>query len=253
MGIAEVGTTSESGLADELTTPRSPAYSLELGRVVDMLGWTDLERQAHAVLGAMVTLAEAAGTQRREVSIHSGQPGSTPPRSSTVCRCGCPSLLDHHQAALERALEVDVAEAGEPRRFRSALLRAAEDLRSALHAGTTLGDALDDGDGMSPERVDLILERYPGVPSHRASLLESESGRGYISAEAMRRLRGRNAHGLELGWPHPPDEDLREQVLRRHRTFPELSDRQIARDLDLGSSTVSRWLKGNRVTDEAAA
>lgn len=240
----------------ELITPRSPAYSLELGRVVDTLGWVDLEEQAHAVLNAMITLAEAAGTQRREVSIHRGQPGSTAPRSNPVCRCDCPSLRDHHQRALERALELDTADGGEPRRFRSALLRAAEDLRSAVLGGDRLASGEgepDDGDGMSPERADLIVERYPGVPSHRAALLESSSGRGYIPASALRRARARNGCGLELGWPHPPDEDLVEQVLTLHRTFPEKSDRDIARELDLGKSTVSRWLQGRRVTDQAAA
>jgi hypothetical protein len=241
---------------EQLITPRSPAYSLELGRVIDTLGWTDLEQQAHAVLNAMITLAEAAGTQRREVSIHRGQPGSSPPRSAPVCRCNCPSLRDHHQRALERALELDTADGGEPRRFRSALLRAAEDLRSAVLGGGRLPsdeDEPEDGDGMSPERADLICERYQGVPSRRAALLESESGRGYITASALRRARSRNGFGLELGWPHPADDELVEQVLTLHRTFPERSDRDIARELDLGKSTISRWLQGRRVTDQAAA
>jgi hypothetical protein len=219
---------------------------------VDRMGWAELERTARTVLAAFSLVAEAPGAHVRETSTARGRAGSTVPRATPVCRCGCPSQHDHWVRVLGEARDADVARAAEsadgtpqvpePRRFRSAVFRAAEDLHGVSHA--VRRDVRRES-AHGPELADFVCERYQGVPADRAAVLETRRrGQGLVTAAAIRRIRSRNGHGMELGEPHPPDEEIADQVLTFHRMGQ--SDREIARAMDLGRKAVSEILAGRR-------
>lgn len=219
---------------------------------VDTMGWRELELTARAVLRAFSYVAEAPGAQLRETMTARAKSGSSIPRSTPVCKCGCPSQRDHWQAQLDLATDRDVARATvddgsvpvdvEPTSFRDAVFRASEDLASTrndsgrqAHTSSTAG----------PEWADFVCARYQGVPAQRVAIFESRRrGAGFVSAGTVRRTRARNNHGAELGEPVPPDEELADQVLIAHRSGS--SDREIARDLDIGRRAVSAMLEGKR-------
>lgn len=219
-----------------------------LSRVVDGLPWRELEQLANEVLGALLLIVESNGAQRRDVSIARTHPGSTAPPASPMCRCECPSRRDHWDGQLRQARDADVAaahagEAPTPRRFAGAIVRAAEDLRLARRGPRERPTEAEISTHRGPERVDYVLERWAGIPAARAAVLESARA-GHVDAAAIRRIRSTNGYGIELGEPRAPDADLEDQVLTLHRMGR--SDREIAVELDMGSSSVSRMLKGKR-------
>jgi hypothetical protein len=233
---------------------------LHLVTAVDHMTWADLERTSRAVLAGFSLVVEADGTQRHEVSIARTKPDGNAPHLTPGCTCGCPSLRDHWQGILDVAADRDIADAfdgsaavdPEPRRFRHAVFRAAEDLWHARVAPARPTD--EDGNVAAlsgPDRADFICDRYAGLPADRAAVLESSRGGGPVSAAAIRSIRSRNGYGMNHGEPRPPEPDLLEKVLVMAGCGS--SEREIARTLDIGRKAVHRFITDHRPDDSEAA
>jgi hypothetical protein len=224
-----------------------------LALAVDQMTWPELERSARAILAGLALVVESAGAQRKTISIARPHPEGAAPTATPMCPCGCPSRRDHWDGKLKAAVERDVAAAGgwdaeamEPRAFRHTVFQAAEDLRLSRVGprGRASGEA-EEKTRIGAGRSDFICQRYAGMPSARAAHLESQRA-GPVDREAIRRTRSRNGFGMEMGEPRPLPADLDEQLMSLHRQGR--SDVQIATELDMGDSQVSRLLKGRRST-----
>lgn len=220
-----------------------------LARTVDEMSWTDITDVARSILSGLLLVTEAAGSQRREVTISRGAAGSMAPTRRPACHCGCPSLHDHWRSQLASALAGDHAAGGERRRTVRVIVQAAEALHQARVGAEPTG--IRDAGRSGPERDNVICERWQGIPAERAAVLESARARSPISPAAVRSCRRRNGFGGELGEPQDPPEALVARAVTLMGAG--LSDRKIAVELDVGDSSVSRWLKPYRATEAVAA
>ncbi|WP_210492320.1 hypothetical protein [Patulibacter sp. SYSU D01012] len=211
---------------------------------VDAMGWADLERHRRALLAGFRLVAEAPGAQLRETMIARSKSGASAPRATPVCSCGCPSQLDHWSAALDAARDADLVNGGDPLRTRDTIFRAAEDLYQTTHsAKAPRGPNAPAASG--PERDDYICRRYRGIPARRAAHLESLRA-GEISVATLKKTRLRNGYGGELGEPQPAPSEIVRRVVELHRTG--MTDRAIAREVDIGREAVAAILAGQRTT-----
>lgn len=212
---------------------------------LDEMGWYELDDVYHAVLGAFAVTAEAPGAQRRESGMPTshGKPGSAAPRASPLCDCRCPSQADHWRRILDAAGERDMSRDQEPRSFRDALFRAAEDLHNTRHPIRHVDrNGKPEADASGIEREMLICHRYVGMPSAYAAVFESRRA-GPISPEALRRCRRKHEYGMEFGFPRLPDDQLEAAILAQATAGVEPpSDREIARRLDVGRTKVANIL-----------
>lgn len=212
---------------------------------LDEMGWLELDDVYRAVLSALELTVEAPGAQRREkgMDVAQGKPGSSTPRAAPLCLCGCPSQRDHWQGILDAAADRDLRRDSEPRDFRNALFRAAEDLHNTRHPARYVDrDGKPEASGSGDERSRVIVERYVGMPADRAAVYETRRA-GTISGEALRRTRRRLGYGMELGFPRLPDEQLADAVMAERREGR--SEREIARRLDVGRTVVANILRAN--------
>jgi hypothetical protein len=213
-----------------------------LAVTVDHMDMAALQATAHAILDSFAFVVESPGAQRREISICRSHPEGSAPTSTPMCSCECPSRRDHWLGLLQSAAQRD-ATADQPHATRDVVLQAAEDLQHARRGPRDRPDpnGAGESDHWGPERDDFICKRYVGIPARRAARLESRRA-GTVDAAGIRRCRSRNGYGVEMGEQRAPDADLFDQALTLSRMGRSI--REIAVELDVGKSSIARWLDG---------
>lgn len=228
-----------------------PEYLVD---AVDAMDWRELEATAAAILGRFALVAEAPGAQLRETMTARVKSGSSPPRSTPVCRCGCASQRDHWEAAIASATDRDWVSVWdpaqgayvgvpEPRATRHAVFRCAEELAATTRTPPAPPEK------MKPEDLaDFIVGRYAGVAAERAAVLERRrQGAPDVTTAFIRRTRRKNGYGQERGDPLPPDDELVDAVWIDHSRG--LSEREVAARLDIGRGAVRTILAAGRPAD----
>jgi hypothetical protein len=217
------------------------------------MGWAELDQLAGQILSRMSLVAEgtAASLQGR---VSSGKPCSMAPH-------GEQSLHDRHREAIAAASQHDLQAhyaaqaAGEeppaPSRYRQAIFRAAIELRNQTHRPDQTPHDLDPED-TSVERTDWIIASYEGLEAHDAAALESARA-GWVSSEAIRKVRHRNGRHRATGRPKPSaPAEIREAITTAYRVDPTRSLRDIAAELDLGKDLVRRIIAELEAPDQGA-
>lgn len=222
----------------------------DLARDIPGMGLQQLEFVAGMVLGRLGLVAEAPGTKINADSLAHQKPGAQPPSSSPLCTCACPSRRDHHERAINRAVQRGAeSDPFDLTALRSAVLRAAFDLDTATRRPDR---PTDPREAEEPhERDERCLATYEGMPADVAADLESHWSGQYVSPEAMRRMRRRNSVSIDLGRPLPAPEELRRDVLAL--SWEGKSASAIAREIGIGRSSVGRILADQQLGQEANA